>query len=456
MHSGGLDLNGLTSGNSVFCVLGRKQSIFSCSETGFCRKTGKAVSAKSSQDLSAAVDGDCEIPTVAYLAPSEKILVEAGRNPRDSGQWKAFAMNSLFSDLPREIIAHILSFVEGSDIVRSAAPTCLEWASISRHNQGIWKARFEIEFGCDSRTSEESRCWRQRYANEWSWRQRKVEPKTLEGLAGHVIGISYVDVEKTILGWSPDGIQKKWNLSTSTCTGTVNAARMISCVDFDEMNAIVGCLDGRIEVWDGTTGKCRQILLGHDSCVVCVKSDGKHILSGSVDNTVRVWDKAGGFCKRVFSGHQDTVLCLASSEGMVVSGSSDRTLRVWNIELGYRELSFEGNPHTVSCVDFEGDTVVSGSHDGSIRVWSISSRKCIGTLIGHEGVVMCVRVRGRRIVSGTSDCFIKVWDIVTGKCVRTLEGHTSYVSCLIFDERRIISGSNDGVIKVWDLCPTYA
>ncbi len=138
--------------------------------------------------------------------------------------------------------------------------------------------------------------------------------------------------------------------------------------------------DGRLGVWDSTTGGQLQSIRGHSDLVRCVvfSWDGKWIISGGDDDIIRIWDSDTG--EELFSlcGHSKPVLSVAVSSDMrrIASGSSDHTVKVWDTATGEQTLTLKGHEGPVHSVAFSPDDtqILSGSQDGTVRIWDGAPR----------------------------------------------------------------------------------
>lgn len=83
----------------------------------------------------------------------------------------------------------------------------------------------------------------------------------------------------------------------------------------DGNRIVSGGGDGRVRIYDGTTGAEQADLAGHDGEVLTVSfsPDGRHAASGGVDRTIRVWDVADRKEVRVLRGYLGDVTSVAFS-----------------------------------------------------------------------------------------------------------------------------------------------
>jgi WD40 repeat protein len=123
------------------------------------------------------------------------------------------------------------------------------------------------------------------------------------------------------VAYSPDGHY----LSTATGIGPEDpaTARLVS-----------GSGDGKLKLWDTTTGGVIRTIYGHgaDVWAVAFSPDGGRLASASIDRTVKLWDPASGSEVLTLTGHTGGVLSVAfSPEGnLLASAARDGTVRIWD------------------------------------------------------------------------------------------------------------------------------
>lgn len=199
--------------------------------------------------------------------------------------------------------------------------------------------------------------------------------------------------------------------------------------------ALTSSIDQTIRLWEIDTGKCLQVMEGHEASILCIAwcPDGDHAISCSGDQTIRFWNVKTGECLQVMEGHSRNIYTLdCSPDGVhAVSGSSDETLRLWNVQKGRCLNILKGHEDMVTCVAFspDGGRIASGSSDNTIRIWELTG-ECIKVLKEHSGEVISLdwSPDGAYIVSGSYDDTIRIWESATGKCIRYIRASRSAVS----------------------------
>jgi WD40 repeat protein len=250
------------------------------------------------------------------------------------------------------------------------------------------------------------------------------------------------------------------DLAKSVFAETLSSAMSIA-ISLDGKILATGDANGKICLWQFTTGQQLVILKGHSGWIwsIAFSPDGQTIASGSFDASVKLWDATTGQCLTTLQGHTGGVWSVAfSPDGqMLASGSDDTSVRLWDIKTGQCLNTLQGHSSQVHAVAFspQGHILASGSDDASLRLWDTKTRQCLSTLRGHTSYVYSVAFSpdGQALASASLDQTVKLWDVTTGQCLKTLQGHTSRIWSVAFspDGQVLASGSDDQTVKLWDV-----
>ncbi|PSB22326.1 hypothetical protein C7B76_04640 [filamentous cyanobacterium CCP2] len=223
---------------------------------------------------------------------------------------------------------------------------------------------------------------------------------------------------------------------------------------------VSGSHDGRLKLWDLTTGTCLDTWSTGTAPVLSVafSPDGQTLASGSRDRTVRLWEMSTRECRHVLTGHQQQVRTVAFSPNgrTLASGSDDPMICLWDAASGQLISTLTGHSSWISSLAFspDGQTLASGSEDQSVRLWDSQTQQVLKVLQGHNNGVWSVALSpdGRTLVSGGQDRCLRFWDLTTGVLQNALPGHDGWVLSVAFsaDGRWLVSGSEDRTVRLWD------
>jgi WD40 repeat protein len=350
------------------------------------------------------------------------------------------------NQLPEEIVAYLLSFLDDAHLKKSGS-VCKKWLRLSRDDL-IWK------YLCVKRYGQNLSNDTLRKSNSWK----------------------YLYYNKTIIeneNWAYDKIKPSMVMA--------NEFEAITCLQFDDRWIVAGggihdetfdlsslFVDKSIRVWNVQTGELLHTLYGHLESVNDVKFEGNTIVSCSRDRRIKVWnvpdepelefndefqEERNNYLVKSWKGHSKSIYSLYYGKGIIVSGSKDQTVRIWSPH-GKHHRTLTGHTKDVFTVASDGDTIISGGLDKTMKIWDTERGVCKQTIVAHKGWVSAVKFDDKYIVTG-GDKYIKIWDMKTGQLIRTLKGHTGHfppgwITTLQFDDNKIISGSFDRSVKIWD------
>ncbi|CAJ0641939.1 2030_t:CDS:2 [Entrophospora sp. SA101] len=220
---------------------------------------------------------------------------------------------------------------------------------------------------------------------------------------------------------------------------------------------------GQLLVWEWQSESYVLKQQGHfyDMNTLSYSSDGQNIVTGGDDGKVKVWNTTSGFCYVTFSDHTSgvSVVEFAKNGQILFSASLDGTVRAYDL-IRYRNFRTFTTPSPVQftalTVDPSGEIVCAGSMDSfEIFVWSVQTGKLLDILAGHEGPISSLTFNpsGVTLASGSWDASVKVWDVFgRSKNVETFK-NSSDVLAIAFspDGKQLAVSTLDGQITFWDV-----
>ena len=180
-----------------------------------------------------------------------------------------------------------------------------------------------------------------------------------------------------VVSWSDDSSVKVWDLSTESCTATLQGHTdyvRAGCVCQEQPDLLVsGGYDHAVKVWDRREdGSNPSMALQHSGPVeevLVLPGGGLLVAAGGAE--VRVWDLAASRLLATFSPHHKTVTCMvvAGSGRCLVTGGLDRQL-AWTDLSTFRQVHTRPCPASVMSVGLgsKDDYLVVGMLDGLVQI----------------------------------------------------------------------------------------
>ncbi|UXI14068.1 hypothetical protein NH340_JMT00011 [Sarcoptes scabiei] len=128
------------------------------------------------------------------------------------------------------------------------------------------------------------------------------------------------------------------------------------------------------------------------TCFICTYSN-KTLITGSQDMSLKIWETSTGKLTQVLVGHEGGISCVATAalnETVVVSGSQDCNIIVWDINTGAELLSLTGHNANVIGIVLtpDGSRALSYSEDNTFQLWDIKDNgKRLSLLDMHQNII---------------------------------------------------------------------
>lgn len=203
------------------------------------------------------------------------------------------------------------------------------------------------------------------------------------------------------------------------------------CYSPDGSRAVTASDDGKVKVWDVSSGFCLMTFTEHTGPVSAVQfaKKGQVVFSASGDGTVRAWDLIRFRNFRTFTARervQFTSLAVDPSGEVVVAGSQDEfEIFVWSVQTGTLLDSLAGHEGPISSLAFgsELSNLASTSWDKTLRIWSIFNRTQLLEPIdvGHDVLAIAMRPDSKEVAVSTLSGYILVFDVEQAKEVHSID-----------------------------------
>ncbi len=242
-----------------------------------------------------------------------------------------------------------------------------------------------------------------------------------------------------------------------TVTGTVNlrgVATNQTGTDYSTAGE-----DGAIYLWDGTTGKLKERLVGHTGAALssAMSGDGSTVISCSADRTVKKWTPAVTSIASIGDKSVMHVRFFPDGQSFFTSDGSPIVQR-WSVETMQLDRQWTASaPVRSLSLSEDGHHLGVGCENQKVHVWNLEA----GTEATWDCPVpmtsVAVAQGGRKLIVAGNDHILRVCglSIVNGQpawtLTQTVSGHTDVIVGLALpdDDRQLFSLSRDRTIKRW-------
>jgi WD40 repeat protein len=245
---------------------------------------------------------------------------------------------------------------------------------------------------------------------------------TLKGHSDAVSSVAFSPDGKTLASGSWDKAIKLWDVATGRNAATFSGhAEDVDSVAFNPAGKTLASLSWKtIELWDVASGKNTITFDGdfYRAESVAFSPDGKTLASGSDEGRVRLWEVTTGKIAATFVDAESPVVCSVafSPDGKTLAsvGYCGGRLKLWNVTTG-KDTTLDPDLIGGHCVAFSPDgKAVAFGRSGTVELWDVASRKRTAEL---DGGAHCIAFSpdGKTLASGGADTMIKLWDVKPGR-----------------------------------------
>jgi WD40 repeat protein len=325
----------------------------------------------------------------------------------------------LLTDLPSDVVQHILVRMTLAHHIARTAPTCKVVSVAVRNAIRVRKFSSEVVIaGHDVLCAAAAPYGRIVTGSSNNtvkmWRDGVCE-RTIAAHSQWVEAVAVLPGGARFVSGSWDGTARLWTLD-GALERTFEMGIRVCCVAAlpDGVHFVVGLGGGEVRLYH-VDGTLVHTFKGHTSLVhtidvraVAVTLDGQHIISGAEDNCVKVWNVTSKSLVSTCAEHSGTVLAVAAMpDGQrILSGGYDKTVRVWLLN-GTHQNTFKLHTDYVRALVALPDNqhALSGSHDNTVKLFNVNDGAVLRTFKHHPGPVTSLALLpdGIRFVCGSSD-----------------------------------------------------
>jgi len=300
---------------------------------------------------------------------------------------------------------------------------------------------------------------------------------------------------KLALSGSSDGGVRLWDLRDGELVRDFNTGGSNSILamaaHWESMRVVTGAFNGRLQLWNLTTGERALDLQAHSEEINVVEVDWTTMraMTGASDSTAKLWDLETGKCTVTFQASSTVYTLVVDWAGnKACSGLRSGVVRLWDLATGETLRDFnsavaaaQASNSAVSAVaiDIVGSRAISGLEDGHLVYWHfgrVEAERGEGAasssaapaeaqkpppkpraLLAHYCAIRTIaadwKPDGSKALCGSDDGSLSLWRVDTSECLARFARHVGYVWTLYADwsRGRALSGAFDGCFKLWDL-----
>jgi WD40 repeat protein len=213
-------------------------------------------------------------------------------------------------------------------------------------------------------------------------------------------------------------------------------------------------VSGPIVLFDGSTGKVRHYLPGHEfgTTAVGCSRDGVHFASSGQDGKIRLWDQATGRERLALDGGAPWVEHLAwCPMDNLLATSAGRKLRLWDPQ-GRLVREYPQHSSTIADIQWKPRSceLASASY-GCVSLWTPDRSEPLRRFEWKGSqLVLAWSPDGKYLATGDQDCTVHFWIVRVGEDLQ-MSGYPRKVRELAWDHtsRFLATGGGD-MPCVWD------
>ncbi|XP_071812767.1 sterol regulatory element-binding protein cleavage-activating protein-like isoform X2 [Apostichopus japonicus] len=280
---------------------------------------------------------------------------------------------------------------------------------------------------------------------------------------------------------SHENIYDGGNVVTELCSP-------IWCLACDEEVLIVGCSDGKIELWDVNYGlflSCYEesnigvtdMMLRRNQLVVsrldgtlqflliCRKggncsfphnplSPGIPVQNGVNSSSYGVAVDAELFLINTLREHKGPINKLLLTKHKVISAGQDHLIKVFSLDGNEHHHTFYGHMGSVTTLGYNGlspSIIASGSTDGTVCTWDLETGRQVHRMKGHHSTVLDVNLTKAHIGSIGMDSKFCIWDQRQGLLLHTIQFDPGCSCTLVPLADKLFITAAQGSLIVWDI-----
>eukprot|EP00842_Homolaphlyctis_polyrhiza_P002668 jgi/Hompol1/3401/HPOL_006511-RA len=168
-----------------------------------------------------------------------------------------------------------------------------------------------------------------------------------------------------------------WPNGQIACTATISNRSGVTAVLYDNSRLYTGAYDGKIRMFDMTSGDLLKTTDAHNLSIWSMAMDARNdrLFSAGTDGAIKIWSSINETMTPVdqLKSHTGKVYSIKLQGNLVLSASSDKTIKLWDMNTLECVQTLEGHTAGVNSLQLlPGNQLASVSSDKSIKIWDLS------------------------------------------------------------------------------------
>ncbi|MCB9641566.1 MAG: trypsin-like serine protease [Myxococcales bacterium] len=283
--------------------------------------------------------------------------------------------------------------------------------------------------------------------------------RTLEGHTREIVHLALSSDESVLVSSSIDQTARLWQWSDGAPLQTVQAnAPVYGCAISPDKNTLaVGDWEGRILLWQASTGMLQSTLQTHSANVRSLAFDeqGAWLASASYDRTVRISRVSDGALLQTLRPRNQYVTSVVIQKETLATAGADGNADIWDFQPvpPVTSLAEQKSPILALSLSADGNLIATGTADHQVRVWDRTQKTWLHTLSGPQDAINALAISPdqRFLAVASADRSIYVWSLADGKLLRAFQGQQDQPSSVSWspDSNVLAVGAWDGSVRTW-------
>ncbi|KAF5736469.1 hypothetical protein HS088_TW14G00611 [Tripterygium wilfordii] len=285
--------------------------------------------------------------------------------------------------LEHDILCIIFSFLSLFDLVRCSV-VCKSWNAIINRSKLLQLLYYKLQRNSEGLSSVSTSLEQSLriYLEQLAMKHHRLSlidgPFQIEQWKGHSAGVDQCRMKMgLVLTGVGDKVMRLWSLESYKCIEEYSVPDKVSLVDFDfDESKIVGLVGTRICIW--RRNGSRSIFPSHEGTFpkgLCMRYFDPEAIVGCEDGAVRVFDMYSRTCSRIIRMHAAPVtsLCL-SDDQLIISGSSLGSITISGLLSDQRVTTLRRTDCTgirTLCFNAVSHKLFAGTTAGFVSCWDI-------------------------------------------------------------------------------------